>query len=68
MNIGIFFEDTLHKPKACNFIKKSLWHSSFPVNFCETSKNTFFTEHLRWLLLFIFKQENMTFIKDLGPS
>ena len=31
-------------PKACNFIKKSLW--VFSYEFCEISKNTFFTEHL----------------------
>ena len=27
----------------------------FSCEFCESSKNTFFTEHLRWLLLFINK-------------
>ena len=30
------------RPKACNFIKKSLWRRCFPVNFCEISKNTLF--------------------------
>ena len=33
-------------PEACNFIKKEIWHRCFSVNFCEISKNTFFTEHL----------------------
>ena len=37
--------------KAYNFIKTRLWHRCFPVNFCEISKNTFFMEHLWWLLL-----------------
>ena len=28
-------------PKACNFIKKRLWHRCFPVNFANFFKNTF---------------------------
>ena len=38
---------------ACNFIKKRLWHRFFSCEFCEISKNTFLTEHLRWLLLLL---------------
>ena len=39
------------RPKACNFIKKESLAQVFLCEFCETSKNTFFTEHLRLLLL-----------------
>ena len=31
---------------ACNFIKKGALAKLFSCEFCETSKNTFFTEHL----------------------
>ena len=43
--------DVLQK-KVCNFIKKETLAQVFPCEFCEIFKNTFFTEHLRWLLLF----------------
>ena len=33
-------------------VPKSLWHKCFPVNFAKFLRTTFFTEHLRWLLLF----------------
>ena len=33
-------------------LKKKLWHI-FSCEFCEISKNTLFTEHLRWLLLIL---------------
>ena len=39
----------LIKLKACNFIKKSLWHRCFPVNFAKFLRTPFLTEHLRWL-------------------
>ena len=32
-------------------IKKSLWHKCFLVNFAKFPRTSFFTEHLRWLLL-----------------
>ena len=32
--------------QACNFIKKKTLAQVFPCEFCETSKSTFFTEHL----------------------
>ena len=32
--------------KACNFIKKETLAEVFSCEFCEISKNTFFTEHL----------------------
>ena len=31
---------------CCNFIKKRLWQRCFSCEFCEISKNTFFTKHL----------------------
>ena len=37
--------------QACNFIKKAALAQVFSCEFCEISKNAFFTEHLRWLLL-----------------
>ena len=40
-------------PQACNFIKKeteTLAHV-LSCEFCNISKNTFFTDHLWWLLL-----------------
>ena len=37
--------------KAWNFIKKRLEHKCFPVKFRKFLRTTFFTEHLRWLLL-----------------
>ena len=36
---------------SCNFIKKETLAQVFSCEFCEISKNTFFIEHLRWLLL-----------------
>ena len=34
------------EPEACNFIKKETLAHVFPCQFCQISKNTFFTEHL----------------------
>ena len=34
-------------------IKKRLWHRCFPVNFAKFLRTRFYTEHLRWLLLFM---------------
>ena len=33
-------------PEACNFIQKETLAQVFSCEFCEISKNTFFTEHL----------------------
>ena len=41
----------IKRPEACNFIKKETLAQVFSCEFCKISKNTFFTEHLRWLLL-----------------
>ena len=37
----------------CNFIKKETLVQVFSCEFWEIAKNTFFTEHLWWLLYFI---------------
>ena len=39
------------KAWACIFIKKEALAQVFSYGFCKISKNTFYTEHLRWLLL-----------------
>ena len=41
----------LLKLLGCNVIKKETPAQVFSCEFFEISKNTFFTEHLRWLLL-----------------
>ena len=38
-------------PKTCNIIKKEALAQVFSYEFCEVFKNTFFIEHLWWLLL-----------------
>ena len=38
-------------PQTCNFIKKETLAPVFSCEFCKIYKNTFLTEHLRWLLL-----------------
>ena len=49
----LFIDITLHPlfhllrlHEACNFIKKETLAQVFSCEFCEISKNTFFTEHL----------------------
>ena len=34
-------------------LKKRLWHMCFPVNFAKFLRTPLFTEHLRWLLLYV---------------
>ena len=51
--------------KACNFIKKETLAPVFSCEFCEILKNTFFIEHLRWLLLF---RLNVSIIPDCYHS
>ena len=34
-------------------LKKSLWHRCFPLNFEKFLRTLFFTDHLRWLLLYL---------------
>ena len=40
-------------PEACNFIKKETLPQVFSCEFCKSSKNTFFTEHL-WATASVF--------------
>ena len=37
--------------RPATILKKRLWHRCFPVNFVKFLRTSFFTEHLRWLLL-----------------
>ena len=38
--------EKFRKIQACNFIKKETLAQVFPCEFCQISKNVFFTEHL----------------------
>ena len=38
--------------RSATLFKKRLWHRCFPVNFPRFLRAPFFTEHLRWLLLY----------------
>ena len=49
----VFCKKRYSETKACNFIKMSLWHWCFPVNFAEFLRTPFVTEHLWWLLFFL---------------
>ena len=50
------------------FKKKRLWHRCFPVNFSKFLKITFLTEHLRWLLLDIYKNIQISIYTIEGNS
>ena len=50
-NTGARVSFLICRPQACNIIKKETLLQVFSCKFCETPKNTFFTEHLWWLLL-----------------
>ena len=44
---ALFFNKVVGlRPEACNFIKKETLANVFSCEFCEITKNTFFTEHL----------------------
>ena len=45
--------------KTCNFIKKRLEHRCFPVKFAKLLGTSFFTEHLRWLLLSLLQHKRI---------
>ena len=45
------------------FIKKEALTQVFSCEFCEISKNTFFTEHLRWLLLLFWHKTEWSTLK-----
>ena len=42
----MFYRKRFSQPEACNFIKKGTLTQVFSCEFCEISKNTFFTEHI----------------------
>ena len=48
--------------KACNFIKKRLQHTFFPVKFAKFLRTPFFTEHVLWLLLEISPELSLYYI------
>ena len=48
-------------PGPCNFIKKETLAQVFSCEFCEISKNTFFTEHI-WATASVFKSQRSTFV------
>ena len=52
--------------QACNFIKRETLAQVFSCEFCKISKNTFFTEHLWWLLLLLDHALAITFIVSEG--
>ena len=49
--------------KACNFIKIESLAQVFSCEFCEISKNTFFTEQLRRLLLLVVTHLNINSLR-----
>ena len=51
---------------SATLLKKRLWHRCFPMNFAKFLRTPFFTEHLRWLLLFF--KPSTYFIYHLLPS
>ena len=51
--------------RPATLLKKNLWHRCFPVSFCEISKNTFFTDHLRTTASESFLNAFKAFLKSL---
>ena len=51
---SLFF-DKVAGLRAATLLKKRLWHRCFHVSFVKFLRTLFLTEHLRWLLLFVFK-------------
>ena len=49
----------MNRPQACNFIKKEALAQVLSCEFCEISKNNFFTEHV-WTAAFVV----MTFVTE----
>ena len=52
--LGLFF-NKIAGMRPVTLLKKRFWHSCFPVNFVKFLRTPFFTEHLWWLLLCLFK-------------
>ena len=61
-------ENTCARSLACIIIKKEALAQGFSCEFCEIYKDTFFTEHLRWLLLKWFSHLQFLLEVDLGNS
>ena len=57
------------QPQACNIIKKETLAHVFSCEFCEISKNTFFTEHLRVTrsIKALIKTALLVFAKKINP-
>ena len=53
------------KGVLCNFIRKETLVQVFSREFCEISKNTFLTELLRWLLLLIGMDQQLTAVVEI---
>ena len=53
------------RPEACDFIKKETLTQVFSCKFCKISRNTFFIEHLWWLLLKIGGRSHLIDAKKL---
>ena len=49
----------LIKLQACNFIERETLAQVFCCEFCEIFKNTFLTEHLRWVFLKLAKHRSL---------
>ena len=49
---GLFFNKVAGL-RAATLLKKRLWHRCFAENFGKYLRTPFFSEHLRWLLLFL---------------
>ena len=67
----MLFNNTINRPKGCNFIKKYFLAQMFFCEFPEISRNNFFIEHIRataFVLSFVYprkKSEATILIKFL---
>ena len=57
---------SIRTEEACNFILKKTLAQVFFCEFCEFSKNIFFTEHLRVTASLIYLKENLLYPAKLG--
>ena len=57
------------RPKACNFIKKRLWHKCFPENFVTFLRTSFLQNKSGWLLLLFMLIPSSWFkMAEYGPE
>ena len=49
----IFFFNKVVVLRPATLLEKRFWHMCFPVNFTKLLRTPLFTEHLRWLILYI---------------